>query len=95
MQQGWLEISSTPGAGSARSDIWHSSDGGQTWAMVSSNKSLGSGLKLGYVTGISFKDGQVGLAAGNLGAGGDNSVPSVSLTQNGGQTWQTKQLPHL
>ena len=94
VKQGWLEISSTPGAGSAGSDIWHSNDGGQTWSKLSSNKSS-SGLNLGYVTGISFQNIQVGIAAGNLGAGGDNTVPSVSLTQNGGQTWQTRALPHL
>jgi photosystem II stability/assembly factor-like uncharacterized protein len=93
-KQGWMEISSTPGAGSAGSDIWHSNDGGQTWTKLSSNKSF-SGLNLGYVTGISFKDEQLGIAAGNLGAGGDNTVPSIALTQNGGQSWQTKSLPHL
>lgn len=94
VKQGWLEISSTPGAGSAGSDIWHSNDGGQTWSKLSSNKSS-SGLNLGYVTGISFKNAQVGIVTGNLGAGGDNTVPSLSLTQNGGQTWQTRSLPHL
>jgi photosystem II stability/assembly factor-like uncharacterized protein len=93
-KQGWLEISSTPGAGSAGSDIWSSNDGGQTWAKIASNKST-NGLNLGYVTGISFRDTRTGIAAGNLGAGGDNSVPSICLTQNGGRTWQTKSLPHL
>jgi photosystem II stability/assembly factor-like uncharacterized protein len=63
-RQGWIEISSTPGAGSAGSDIWHSND------------------ELGSVTG-------------NLGAGGDNTVPSIALTHNGGQSWQTQALPHL
>ncbi len=94
VQQGWIEMSSTPGAGSAGSDIWHSNDGGQTWTKLSSNKSF-SGLDLGYVTGISFRDAQMGIATGNLGAGGDNTVPSLALTQNGGQTWQTTSLPHL
>ena len=94
VQQGWLGMSSTPGAGSAKSDIWHSNDGGQTWTKLSSNKSF-SGLDLGYVTGISFRDAQMGIATGNRGAGGDNTVPSVALTQNGGQTWQTTSLPHL
>ena len=94
VEEGWLEISSTPGAGSAGSDIWYSNDGGQTWTKLSSNKSS-SGLNLGYVTGISFRDAQIGIATGNLGAGGDNTVPSIALTQNGGQTWQTKSLPHL
>ena len=92
--QGWLEVSSTPGAGSAKSDIWASNDGGQTWTQLSSNKTSNS-LNLGYVTGISFRDTQLGIATGNLGAGGDNSVPSIALTQNGGRTWQTKSLPHL
>jgi len=92
--QGWIEASSTPGAGSARADIWASSDGGQTWTQLSSNKTS-NGLNLGYVTGISFRDAQLGIASGNLGAGGDNSVPSIALTQNGGRTWQTKSLPHL
>lgn len=93
-KQGWLEMSSTPGAGSAKSDTWHSRDGGQTWTKLSSNKSL-SGLNLGFVTGISFKDAQLGIATGNLGAGGDNTVPSVALSQNGGQSWRTISLPHL
>lgn len=92
--QGWIEASSTPGAGSAKSDIWASSDGGQTWTQLSSNKTS-NGLNLGYVTGISFRDAQFGIAAGNLGAGGDNSVPSIAITQNGGRTWQTRSLPHL
>jgi hypothetical protein len=48
VKQGWLEVSGTPGAGSAGSDIWHSNDGGQTWSELSSNKSS-SGLNLGYV----------------------------------------------
>ncbi len=94
VQEGWLEGSSTPGAGSARSDIWHSNDGGQTWIKLSSNKSS-SGLNLGYVTGISFRDAQLGIATGNLGAGGDNTVPSIALTHDGGRTWQTRGLPHL
>lgn len=94
VQEGWLEISSTPGAGSAGSDIWHSNDGGRTWTRLSSNKSA-SGLNLGYVTGISFRDAQVGIAAGNLGAGGDNIIPSIALMHNGGQSWQTTSLPHL
>jgi photosystem II stability/assembly factor-like uncharacterized protein len=37
-RQGWIEVSSTPGAGSARSDIWGTSDGGQNWSLLSSNK---------------------------------------------------------
>lgn len=93
-QQGWLELSSTPGAGSAGADIWHSNDGGQTWTRLSSNKSF-RGLDLGYVTGISFRDAQIGIATGNLGAGGDNTVASLALTHNGGQSWQTQSLPHL
>jgi photosystem II stability/assembly factor-like uncharacterized protein len=87
-------MSSTPGAGSAGADIWHSNDGGQTWTRLSSNKSA-SGLNLGYVTGISFRDAQLGIATGNRGAGGDNTVPSIALTHNGGQSWQTQALPHL
>jgi photosystem II stability/assembly factor-like uncharacterized protein len=93
-QQGWLEMSSTPGAGSAGSDIWHSNNGGQTWTKLSSNKSS-SGLTLGYVTGISFRDAQLGIATGNRGAGGDNTFPSLALTHNGGRSWQTQTLPHL
>ncbi|WP_338247103.1 WD40/YVTN/BNR-like repeat-containing protein [Dictyobacter halimunensis] len=93
-QEGWLEASSTPGAGHAGSDIWHSTDGGQTWTQLSSNADS-SGLRLGYVTGISLKNSQTGIATGNLGAGGDNSVPSIALTQNGGKNWQMLSLPHL
>jgi photosystem II stability/assembly factor-like uncharacterized protein len=94
VQQGWIALSSTPGAGSAATDIWYSNNGGQTWTKRSSNKDS-SGLNLGYVTGISLRDAQVGIATGNRGAGGDNTVPSVALTFNGGQTWQTRALPHL
>src|SRR5438552_10188481 len=94
VQQGWLAVSSTPGAGSAGTDIWYSNNDGQTWTKRSSNKDS-SGLNLGYVTGISFRDAQVGIATGNRGAGGDNAVPSIALTHNGGQTWQTQMLPHL
>lgn len=93
-QQGWLEASSSPGAGHAGSDIWHTTDGGQTWVKIASNAG-GSGLTLGYVTGISFQDAQTGIATGNLGAGGENSLPSVSITHDGGKTWHTDSLPHL
>jgi photosystem II stability/assembly factor-like uncharacterized protein len=94
-QQGWLEASSTPGAGHAGSDIWHSTDGGQTWAKIASNGGGGSGLTLGYVTGISFQNTLTGIATGNLGAGGDNSLPSISMTHDGGKTWKLQSLPHL
>jgi photosystem II stability/assembly factor-like uncharacterized protein len=94
-QEGWLEASSTPGAGHAGSDIWHSTDGGQTWTKFASNGSSSSGLALGYVTGISFQNAQTGIATGNLGAGGDNTLPSVAITHNGGRTWQMQSLPHL
>lgn len=93
-KQGWLALSSTPGAGSARTDIWYTNSGGYSWTQLASNKSIND-LNLGYVTGISFGNAQVGIAAGNLGAGGDNTVPSITLTRDGGQSWQTKSLPHL
>ena len=93
-QQGWIEASSTPGAGHAGSDIWHTTDGGQTWTKIATSGRQ-NGLALGYVTGISFQDAQTGIATGNLGAGGDNSLPSISITHDGGQTWQTQLLPHL
>lgn len=93
-QQGWLEASSTPGAGHAGSDIWHTTDGGQSWTKIATNGGQG-GLTLGYVTGISFQDAQNGIATGNLGAGGDNTVPAISLTHDGGRSWQTQALPHL
>ncbi|MBA2392304.1 MAG: hypothetical protein H0V70_06110 [Ktedonobacteraceae bacterium] len=83
MKQGWLEMSSTPGAGSAGSDIWHSTDGGQTWTKLASNKSS-NGLNLGYVTGISFRDALLGIATGNLGAGGDNTY-----VLNASHAWAT------
>ncbi|QBD82975.1 hypothetical protein EPA93_46245 [Ktedonosporobacter rubrisoli] len=93
-QQGWLEASSTPGAGHAGSDIWYTTDGGQSWTKIASNMG-NNGLTLGYVTGISFQDTQNGIAAGNLGAGGDNTVPAVSITHDGGHTWHMQALPHL
>jgi photosystem II stability/assembly factor-like uncharacterized protein len=94
-QEGWLEASSTPGAGHAGSDIWHSTDGGQTWTKLASNGSSSSGLALGYVTGISFQNAQTGIATGNRGAGGDNTQPAVAITHDGGKTWQMESLPHL
>ena len=92
--EGWLEASSTPGAGHAGSNIWHTTDGGQTWTKIASNAG-NNGLTLGYVTGISFRDTQNGIATGNGGAGADNSHPVVSITHDGGRTWQTQSLPHL
>ena len=93
-QEGWLEASSSPGAGHAGSNIWHTTNGGQTWTKIASNTG-NNGLTLGYVTGISFRDIQNGIATGNGGAGADNSLPVVSITHDGGRTWQTQSLPHL
>ncbi|GER91892.1 hypothetical protein KDW_60540 [Dictyobacter vulcani] len=93
-QQGWLEISAMPDAGHSESDIWHSMDGGQTWSKIATNVE-NNGLYLGHVTGISFNDAQNGIAAGDRGTGGDNSVPSLALTHNGGQSWQVLLLPHV
>ncbi len=93
-KQGWLELSSLPGAGSSKVDIWHSNDGGQKWTQLASNTGS-NGLGLPNISGISFKDAQTGIAAGTIGAAGDNSVPSIALTRDGGQSWQMKSLPHL
>ncbi|GCE28593.1 hypothetical protein KDA_40770 [Dictyobacter alpinus] len=93
-QEGWLEASSTPGAGHAGSDIWHSSDGGQSWSKIASN-AQNNGLRLGHVTGISFKDALTGIATGDLGAGADNSFPSIALTHDGGHNWKIISLPHV
>ncbi|GER91712.1 hypothetical protein KDW_58740 [Dictyobacter vulcani] len=93
-QQGWLEASSTPGAGHTVIDIWHSLDGGMNWTKIASNTD-NSGFNMGYVTGLSFRDAQTGIATGNLSEVGDNTIPSILLTQNGGQNWQTVSLPHV
>ncbi len=94
VRQGWLAISSTPGAGSARTDIWYTNSSGQSWTSLASSKSIND-LNLAYITGISFRNAQVGIATGNLGAGGNNTVPVIALTQDGGQSWHTQALPPL
>jgi hypothetical protein len=57
-QEGWLELvpNGGPGAGSESADIFHTTDGGQTWSKIASTENPGSGLPRGGIkTGISLK----------------------------------------
>ncbi len=90
-QEGWLELvpNGGPGAGSESADIFHTTDGGQTWMKIASTDNPGSGLPRGGIkTGISFEDSMNGWATG-----GDYSTsPWLYVTHDGGSTWQKQQL---
>ena len=62
-QEGWLEIISSPGAGSQGAEIFHSTNGGHSWQKISQSGDPNSGLPNGgFKSGISFVNGQTGYA---------------------------------
>jgi photosystem II stability/assembly factor-like uncharacterized protein len=90
---GWLEIFGTPGAGSRGSYLFHTTDGGQHWTQLTDPNRSGSVQRS---SGISFSDVRNGWQTGDGGYGAANpSQPLLDVTHDGGQTWQSVQLPAL
>ena len=93
-QEGWIELVANggPGAGSESVDIFHSTDGGQSWSKIASTDNPGSGLPRGGLkSGISFKDALNGWATGE----DASDTPWLYVTHNGGKTWASQPLPDL
>jgi photosystem II stability/assembly factor-like uncharacterized protein len=90
---GWLEIFGHPGAGSRGSYLFHTTDGGQHWTQLANPNQSGSVRRS---SGISFRDGRSGWQSGDGGGGNPNPAqPLLDITHDGGQTWQSVQLPAL
>jgi photosystem II stability/assembly factor-like uncharacterized protein len=90
---GWLEIFGHPGAGSRGSYLFHTTDGGQHWNQLADPNRSGSVRRS---SGISFSDVRNGWQSGDGGGGTPNPAqPLLDITHDGGQTWQSVQLPAL
>ncbi|WP_165423571.1 WD40/YVTN/BNR-like repeat-containing protein [Ktedonosporobacter rubrisoli] len=92
--EGFIEIIAQggPGAGSESVDIFHTSDGGQSWSKVSGTDQQSSGLPRGGIkSGISFKDSLNGWATGEE----PTNYPWLYATHDGGKTWKLQSLPDL
>jgi photosystem II stability/assembly factor-like uncharacterized protein len=91
--EGWLEIFASPGAGSRGSYLFHTTDGGQHWDQLANPNQSGSVQRS---SGISFSDVHNGWQTGDGGGGAANPAqPLLDATHDGGQTWQSVQLPAL
>jgi photosystem II stability/assembly factor-like uncharacterized protein len=93
-QEGWIELVTNggPGAGSESVDIFHTSDGGQTWSRIASTDDPNSGLPRGGLkSGISFKDSLNGWATGE----DASDTPWLYVTHDGGKTWGKQGLRDL
>lgn len=90
-KNGWLVFSGSPGAGQAPAIIYHTSDGGEKWALASSPSSQDTGT-IGRCcrTGMDFLDAQTGLITSSV---GPDPVPSVNWTHDGGFSWEAQQIP--
>ncbi len=94
-QDGWIEIDRGAAMGSEEVDIYQTTNGGQTWNMVSGtghtgNSAAGSLPFSGDKTGISFKDTTTGWATGYSAA---TNFTWLYVTHDGGKTWQHQDLP--
>jgi photosystem II stability/assembly factor-like uncharacterized protein len=85
--EGWLEVIGSPGAGQQPADIFHSTDGGQSWQKIASTTNPASGLSnSGFKSGISFEDTlHARLATSSI--TGNPTDPGLYLTSDGGHTW--------
>lgn len=63
--------------------IWHSSDGGNTWAEQLFNENIG------YMAGIDMIDENTGIAVG----AGENFTSQIYRTNNGGGNWNQISFP--
>lgn len=94
-QNGWAIGNFNCGAGSCGLDIYNTTDGGQSWALVSSaspqnNDRSGSLPFAGDKNGMTFLDMQHGWVGGSEPKDG---YVWLFATQDGGQTWSQVNLP--
>jgi photosystem II stability/assembly factor-like uncharacterized protein len=94
-KNGWLTVTSGPGAGSEPVSLYHSSDGGLTWQLISEPQygqrpATPGSLPDGCIkSGILFNSPSGGWATGNCPGG-----PMFFFhSKDGGQTWQRVSLP--
>ena len=91
---GWLLLLGSPGAGQRPSAVYHTTDGGRSWAQVLVQKS--QQYSVIRANGLSFKDAQNGWITGDASASqGASSLPPLTVTHDGGATWQAQALPSL
>jgi photosystem II stability/assembly factor-like uncharacterized protein len=89
-QQGWFATGGVPETqcNGARTTIWHTADGGNTWQQVAA-VAPGSLAYRQCKEGVSFVD----ALHGYLGASDPNSRPTIYRTADGGHTWAPSTLP--
>jgi photosystem II stability/assembly factor-like uncharacterized protein len=84
-QHGWIVASPLGStAGQFLVEVWRTTDGGASWAQISPTAPV-----LGRTTGLGFRDAVTGWAA----AGAPGSTAFLSVTHDGGATWQPQALP--
>jgi photosystem II stability/assembly factor-like uncharacterized protein len=83
--EGWLSTGGTHGTqcSSDHTEIWHTTDGGSTWAPLGSTGIADVRCK----QGLSFVDPRHGF----LGAWDDNHTPVIYRTSDGGLTWSASE----
>ncbi len=89
-QEGWTDVVRVDDVYLTTMDIFHTSDGGQTWQKIGGTTVPSSHLSIkGYKTGIACKDTQTAWV------GVIDNTPNAFLyaTSDGGQTWHTQPLP--
>lgn len=92
-QHGWLFIFYAPAAGSEGGAIYRTSDGGAHWQKI--EETVGINDKPGSLgfgcdkRGVAFINATTGWATGDCAGGG----PFFAVTQDGGRTWNTQELP--
>jgi photosystem II stability/assembly factor-like uncharacterized protein len=94
-RNGWLTVTSGPGAGSEPVSLYRSNDGGITWQLISEPQNgqraaTPGSLPVGCIkSGIVFSTPNDGWATGSCPGG----PMSFFKSSDGGQTWQRASLP--
>jgi photosystem II stability/assembly factor-like uncharacterized protein len=84
-RHGWIAASPLGGTpGQFLVEVWRTTDGGASWVQISPTAPV-----LGRTTGLGFRDATTGWAA----AGAPGSTAFLSVTHDGGATWQPQALP--
>jgi photosystem II stability/assembly factor-like uncharacterized protein len=85
-RNGWLMIVPERGMNSSPGYLYRTKDGGETWTQIA-----GTGDRLPRGGAIYFRDASVGFLVGSDTTTDD--CCSLSVTRDGGVTWQLQQLP--
>jgi photosystem II stability/assembly factor-like uncharacterized protein len=93
-REGWILASLGAGAGSEAVDIFHTADGGVTWARIAGaapgNARSGEIPLSGDKSGLGFLTSSTGWITGSWAV---DDVAWFFVTQDGGRTWRRKPLP--